>query len=69
MRNYQVFYWIKANKKEYLNHMFVTAKNAREACTVCKEVVKNQTGRNAFRPTTKLPDLAGYRGNKNFVVD
>lgn len=69
MKNYQVFYWIKANKKEYLNHMFVTAKNAREACAICKDEVKKQTGRNAFRPTTKLPDLAEYRGNKNFVVD
>ena len=53
MKNYQVFYWIKKNSREYLDHMFVSANNAKEACRICKEQVKEQTGRNAFRPTTK----------------
>lgn len=69
MKIYQVFYWIKKNNREYLNHMFVAANNAREACQVCKRQVKEQTGRNAFRPTTKVPDLIPYRSNPNFVVD
>lgn len=68
MKTYQVFYWIKKNGREYLNHMFVTANNAKESLQVCKQQVKEQTGRNAFRPTTKVPDLAQYKGNPNFVV-
>lgn len=69
MKNYQVFYWIKKNNREYLNHMFVSADNAKEACKVCKQQVKEQTGRNAFRPTTKAPDLSEYKGNHNFVIE
>lgn len=71
MKIYQVFYWIKANKKEYLEHMFVSAQNSKEACKRCKELVKEQTGRNAFRPTTKVPDremLKQLEHNPNFVV-
>ena len=48
MKSYQVFYWIKKNRHEYLEHMFVSANNAKEACQICKEQVKAQTGRNAF---------------------
>lgn len=69
MKTYQVFYWIKKNRKEYLEHMFVAANTAKEAAHVCKQQVKEQTGRNAFRPTTKAPDLSLYCGNPNFVVD
>lgn len=69
MKTYQVFYWIKKNRNEYLEHMYVSAKTARDAFQVCKQQVKEQTGRNAFRPTTKAPDLSVYRGNPNFVVD
>ena len=70
-KNYQVFYWLKMNRKEYLNHIFVAADNAKEACKICKEQVKQQTGRNAFRPTTKAPDpeiLKNLQGNPNFVI-
>lgn len=69
MKKYQVFYWIKKNNREYLNHMYIVANTAKEAMQVCKQQVKEQTGRNAFRPTTKAPDLDLYRGNPNFVVD
>lgn len=69
MKTYQVFYWIKKNGREYLEHMFVNANNAKEATKVCKQQVKERTGRNAFRPTTKVPDLSPYKGNPNFVVD
>ena len=68
MKSYQVFYWIKKNRKEYLEHMFVSANNAKEACQVCKEQVYKQTGRNAFRPSTKAPDLTGLENNPNFVI-
>lgn len=37
MKSYQVFYWIKKNRHEYLEHMFVSANNAKEACRICKE--------------------------------
>ena len=55
-KDYQVFYVIKRNHKEYLHHMFVMASNQREAIKQCKAVVFEKTGRNAFRPTTKAPD-------------
>lgn len=69
MKNYQVFYWIKKNSHEYLEHMFVSANNAKDACRICKEQVKEQTGRNAFRPTTKAPDVSEYANLTHFVVD
>lgn len=69
MKNYQVFYWIKKNSREYLEHMFVSANNAKDACRICKEQVKEQTGRNAFRPTTKAPDVSQYANRPHFVVD
>ena len=72
-KNYQVFYWIKKNKMEYLEHMFVRAHNKREAYTICKEVVKERTGRNAFRPSTEPPtekEMEQYRKNwRYYVVD
>lgn len=37
MKNYQVFYWIKKNRHEYLEHMFVSADSAKDACRICKE--------------------------------
>ena len=61
MKTYQVFYWIKKSRREYLEHMFVAANNAKEATQVCKQQVKEQTGRNAFRPTTKVPETWGTR--------
>lgn len=69
MKNYQVFYWIKKNSHEYLQHMFVSANNAKDACRICKEQVKAQTGCNAFRPTTKAPDVSQYANLPHFVVD
>lgn len=72
MKQYQVFYWLKMNNHEYLRHMFVTAPNAREACKVCKEEVKKQTGRNAFRPTTKAPteaELARWEKVHSLIID
>ena len=54
-KSYQVFYYIKANRTETLHHMFVMANNSKEACKKCKEVVFEKTGKNAFRPTTKVP--------------
>ena len=38
-KSYQVFYWIKANRQETLNHIFIMANNAKEACKKCKELV------------------------------
>lgn len=70
-KTYQVFYWIKKDRKEYLNHMYILASNAKEACKICKERVQQQTGRNAFRPTTKAPDpetLERLKGENRFVV-
>lgn len=69
MKQYEVFYWIKKNSREYLEHMSVIANSAKDACRICKEQVKEQTGRNAFRPTTKAPDVSMYEQLPHFVVD
>ena len=53
MKNYIVHYYIKANRTEFERTMTVSAMNAKEACSICKDVVKVQTGRNAFRPVAK----------------
>jgi hypothetical protein len=68
-KTYQVFYWIKKNRHEYLEHMFVPANNAKDACRICKELVKERTGRNAFRPSTKAPDLEALRHLPYYVID
>lgn len=57
LKQYQIFYVIKHNRKEQINHIFVAANNKKEACRKCKEIVYGRTGRNAFRPITKVEDL------------
>ena len=72
MKCYQVFYWIKKDRKEYLEHIFVTANNAKEACAKCKRIVREKTGRNAFRPTTKAPteqEMEAYRKAPGLIVE
>ena len=53
MKNYTVTFIIKANRKEFERTMTVVAMNAKEACAICKDIVKVKTGRNAFRPVAK----------------
>ena len=57
MKNYTVYYVIKANRNEYLCEAAVEAQNAKEACRLVKEEVRERTGRNAFRPTTNPNDI------------
>lgn len=53
---YQVFYILKYGKStEVLEHIFVYAYNQKEAVAICREQVRIQKGRNAFRATTKSP--------------
>jgi hypothetical protein len=69
MKSYQVFYIIKQNRREELNHMFVMATNQKEAIAICKKVVYEQTGRNAFKPTTKTPhEVSTINGNKVLTI-
>lgn len=54
---YNVYYVIKMNGKEYLHVLEnVKAANARVACGFCKQYVFERTGRNAFRPCTKVSE-------------
>lgn len=72
MKSYQVFYWIKKNGHEYLEHLFVVAKNQKEACSKVKAIVKEKTGRNAFRPTCTPPtkeEMEQWRRLPHFIVD
>jgi hypothetical protein len=57
MKNYDVRYWIKANRAEVEYSMIVFAKDAKEACRICKERVKENCGRNAFRPVAKRAEV------------
>lgn len=57
-KSYRVFYYLKMNRQEILKNMDIVASNQKEACKKCKEIVFTQTGRNAFRPTTKDPKTA-----------
>lgn len=53
---YEVEYIVKAGLKrgeEECRKMVVAAKNAKEACALCKSLVKKNDGINAFRPTAK----------------
>lgn len=54
MKNYDVRYWIKANRSEVEYSMIVFAK---EACRICKDRVKENCGRNAFRPVAKSVEV------------
>lgn len=54
-KTYKVWYTIKANGTETLHNMTVTAANAKEAKTICKSIVFERSGRNAFRPSTVQP--------------
>lgn len=60
MKSYQVFYWIKKNRHEYLEHMFVSANNAKEACRICKEQVLNQTGPECVPAYNERPRPLAY---------
>ena len=57
MKNYDVRYWIKANRAEVEYSMIVFAKDAKEACQICKDRVKESCGRNAFRPVAKRVEV------------
>ena len=47
MKTYVVYFFIKANRTEYLADVAVEAPTAKAACALCKD---------SFRPTTKLSD-------------
>ena len=70
MKQYMVYFFVKANCTEFLAQRIVEAPNAKEACKVCKDWYHQKTGKNAFRPTTKLDesDIAFYgsRGRRLF---
>ncbi len=54
LKTYTVYFFEKRDKTEYLSTVDVNASTAKEACRKTKEWFKTKTGRNAFRPTTKI---------------
>lgn len=56
MKNYKVTYTIKANRQEIEKTKTIQANTAKEACAECKRIVRELTGRNAFRPTAKVAE-------------
>ena len=67
MREYSVYFTIKANRKQYYNCLQVEAKTAKEARDKCKLEVTKRTGRNAFNPTTVAPH--DYDSMEHFTMD
>lgn len=66
---YQVFYIIKKDRKEELNHKFVFANNSKEAITQCKKVVFEETKKHAFRATVKPPyEITKVNGKKELTI-
>ena len=53
MAKYTVTYYIKSGGREHECDMQVEADNAAEACKLVKDIVKEETGRNAFRAKAK----------------
>mgnify|MGYP000575626059 CR=1 FL=1 len=68
MKTYTVYFYVKANRTEYMVDVEVQAQNAKLACALVKTWYKDLTGRNAFRPTTKYsPDVEAWyqkKGNR-----
>lgn len=57
-KQYQVFYIIKKNGRNILNHMFVRANNKNEAFRTVREVVRQKSGRHAFGCSTNVEHIA-----------
>lgn len=57
MKNYDVRYVIKADNTEVECSMTVSANNAKEACKICKDRVKENFRWNAFRPIAKRVEV------------
>lgn len=53
MAKYTVTYYIKSGGREHECDMQVEADNAAEDCKLVKDIVKEETGRNAFRAKAK----------------
>lgn len=58
MKQYVVYFYIKANRTEYLADVVVEAPTEKAACALCKDWYFEATGKNAFRPTTSITDDA-----------
>ncbi len=49
LKDYQVFYELKYGKQEETRHIFIRAKNQKEAKEKAQVAVMSQTGKYAFR--------------------
>lgn len=52
-KEYEIYFTIKANKRQYYNRMLIVAANASDAKEACKQRVKEQWGVHAFHIQTK----------------
>lgn len=70
MKQYVVYFYVKANCTEYLAQRNVEASNSKEACQILKSWYHGKTGKNAFRPATKVSksdlDFYGSRDRRLF---
>ena len=52
-KEYEIYFTIKANKRQYYNRMLIVAANVADAKEACKQRVKEQWGVHAFPIQTK----------------
>ncbi len=57
MRDYTVYFIIKKHNHGYLNQETVMARNKKEAVKAVRELVKHNSGRNAFHATCNAPAI------------
>lgn len=55
MKDYTVYFIIKKDRHGYLNQETVKAHNKKEAVKMVRDMVKTNTGRNAFSATCNSP--------------
>ena len=55
MKDYTVYFIIKKDRHGYLNQETVKAHNKKEAVKMAREMVRANTGRNAFNATCNSP--------------
>lgn len=68
MKRYQIYFYIKANKTEYLCDVQVDAHNAKEACASVKQWCDCVNHKNAFRPSIKVePECKAFYEKRGLI--
>lgn len=63
-KEYEIYFTIKANKKQYYNRLYIVAANVNDAKAACLQRAKEIWGVHAFHMTTRPPK--GYDPAKEY---